>query len=71
MHPVKAKRLEKKYSLQKVAQLTGINISSNSRIENGIYSLTVDDLERFAKALDCTREELLPRTQEEVATDAN
>lgn len=56
---LKEKRLAAGLTLEKVSHLTQISISSLSRFENGIYQLTVLQLEVLATALRCPSTALL------------
>jgi transcriptional regulator with XRE-family HTH domain len=56
---IKNKREEAGLTLEEVSARTGISISSLSRLENGIYQLTVPQLEALATALRCSSTNLL------------
>lgn len=56
---LRQKRREAGLTLAAVATLTGINISTLSRLEAGIYTLSVHRLKTLARVLHCEEHEFL------------
>jgi len=55
---IKVKRLEKKFTLQEMAEELGFKTATNyQKYEQGLYSLDADMLPVLAKKLDCKIED--------------
>jgi transcriptional regulator with XRE-family HTH domain len=61
---IKQKRRAAGLTLEEVSDRTGISISTLSRLEHGIYQLSVPQLQALARALRCTTMDLLAERTE-------
>lgn len=58
-HRIRELRIDRGLTLDDMRQRTGISSASLSRLERGIYSMSVDDLMAIARALDVSPSSLL------------
>ena len=56
---IKKKRIQKKLSVEELANKVGIGKSTLSRYENKLRKFPLHDLDRYAQALGCSTETLL------------
>jgi transcriptional regulator with XRE-family HTH domain len=59
-------RKRRKMTLERLSELTGISVSSLSRIENTQLGMTIEKIDLLAKALGVAPEDLVSRNQEAV-----
>lgn len=62
MNRIREIRKAKKLTLQKVADLADTTVQQVQRLERGDRKLTIEWMERLAKALNCKPAELLPES---------
>lgn len=65
---VRTLRKRKKLTLEQLSELTGISISSLSRLENTQLGITMEKVDLLAKALAVSPEDLVSRSVEETET---
>lgn len=68
MSPLRAKRLEAGLTLTELAKRAHMTHDKLSRLERGIYKLTVDDVLRLASELGCEASEIMPPVPRKVPT---
>lgn len=67
---VKAIRLQRGLSQQDLANKTGLTVRYISRLENSAPNLTLEVLEKLAKGLGCSVNELLGNQEEYLTTES-
>lgn len=60
MSPLRTKRLEAGLTLSKLSSQANMSINRLSRLERGLYKLTVNDVLRLAAELGCEASEIMP-----------
>lgn len=57
---LRAKRTESELSQEKLADLAGLHFTYVSSVERGERNISLENIERLAKALKCSSKDLMP-----------
>jgi transcriptional regulator with XRE-family HTH domain len=57
---VRAARLERKLSQEEVADLAGLHFTYVSSVERGERNISIENIAKLAKALECSAKDLIP-----------